>query len=723
MDRSTILDDENNLKFSTCPLTGESLTSEVNVAVNVKKQIDLFKMRRDSKITQIARNLTSRGSFESFHDILEAVEKYVGKLGDSYLPLTRELAAIWTGLSSKPSLMLFVDKLSIEDTNEWKTAVKTDLLEDRINKILVSADVFKLQRTDSNNSFVALSLYNNEGDLVERVKLFDGSSYGTTGLQHSFGKKDEIVTCAKIGYTYRIEYMVSTNPGDVQIEGLVCKVFPTSLRASSYRMRDSDGETGVFIGPINGEKLAHGRGSLEYDDGKRFVGTFFEGSMVDGVLYRESFAGQTMNNGKWTESVDTSIVEKFSSNMIMFEQQVSEIKEKIDESDDASRTSYESEAGDSPLLALIDDTISTSRSCAGIPNINEDCLSQDTRTLLSDGTRSHDEVSLADEASSVVASPADVQESIAKAMAAVSKILGEDGEASPDVEKADTEKADVNHNAEEADTEKADVDPNVEEVVESNVELSEDSSILPMKERPFIIHVPTLQKKLTKGGAWIGVKQSGFLERNVQNLMISVEEFYDLKKKCNLGIALFDDKGRIVTRVNIFGNRKKLQGHFRIFSTDDEIVSEAKPGYFYQLQFAVNADCVDNLQVKGWVCRIFADSATMPSTCMTDNDGDLGYYFGPRNEAERAHGVGFLEYENGNTFVGKFDHGNLVEGAYYMVDQIQATMEDGQWNTNIDTELELKYPTIIQKFSRAVRSKDIVITEEEEHNKMILCCR
>ncbi len=197
--------------------------------------------------------------------------------------------------------------------------------------------------------------------------------------------------------------------------------------------------------------------------------------------------------------------------------------------------------------------------------------------------------------------------------------------------------------------------------------------------------------------------------------MISVEEYLDQNKKCNLGIALYNETGQFVVRHNIFGNRTKSKGHFKLITEEEKIVSKARPGYFYQLQYAVNTGSIDVLQVKGWTCKIFsASKKSLPSTAMADMDGDKGIYYGPLSMRGEAHGKGYLEYENGCTFVGQFVQGELVHGSYYKVDQIKATMKDREWTNEVDEKIYHTFPPSVQVFMREVTSEDIVYENSGE---------
>lgn len=986
-------------------------SADVYPVEDLKRQIDYFRMRRDSNITQIARKIISKGTFDSFRDLLDAVEVQLKGLGDNYLPLARELAAIWSGVRNPPSLMLLVDRLKIKGTNKWISAVESGRLEDKVYKILVSVEMFNDHGMGARRSFLSLTLYDEMGEIVERHKLFDGNDHQGAYKHRSFGKRDKIVTSARAGYTYKLEYMACSNEEYFKVEGLICKIIPMSTASSSYRMRDIDGEDGLYIGSTNADKDAHGEGSLEYDNGNRFVGYFKNGTMVDGVLYRGSHIRQTMKRGKWTNRIDDVVVEKFPSNMIVYDHagdssniELKRRMKRLDElyesgkgdrhssrsgygrfdshydQDDSvygknssryrgqsynryrgnlhsrgnrddysmshnSRSGWRASLDDSNVpyhirsqKSLMDDDLSLSRRSHRLPIIENIPFARPSRSIDDDvyksqtvhnkgkavelghvfpdmrGARRHnngsDRRGYYDSRHNKSGYDSDDIDTRLGSRRGKDVDIGKDGGVFPDMRDRrhgygetsgsrndrinigggvfpdtrgmrrpgdydeDSEENEIFAHTREnrpigspyssnysrdkypfqgrddssrysyADSRRsnhqqhrdsgldhqfhhrdffedekshhsryerphsghhsnvsAQEEKYLDEMFGMNMPRKDDSNlsrhsrgngssplhgrtnsrdssystdrpnlvmagqksnslgisgpktnslgltreemvgkkshslgilheefdvpksrslersassdtelILPKYIRPYILHVPKLQKKLNKGGAWIGVTQTGYLEDKVKSLMISVDEFLDEKKKSNLGIALYDANGEFVVRCNIFGNRTKTKGNFRLITNEENIVAKARPGYFYQLQVAVNTGSTDVLQVKSWICKIFPASTNVPIHQMVDNDGDKGYYFGPVNLQNKAHGKGILEYENGCTFVGLFAKGMLMKGAYYKVDTIRATMQSSKWNDQVDRNICREYPQCIQTLSREVRPQNI-------HNK------
>jgi hypothetical protein len=943
-------------------------------------------MRRDSNITQIARKMIARGSYDSFHDVLEAMETYLKGLGENYLPLARELAAIWSGVRNPPSLMLLIDRLKIKNTNQWITAVESGRIEEKVYKILVSAETFQDHGRGTNRSFLALSLYDEMGKLIERCRLFEDPRQGKSNPHRAFGRRDRIVTNAKPGHTYKLEYMIGSNAKRFQVEGLVCKILPISSSTFSYRMRDADGEEGLYIGSSNVEKYAHGEGCLEYDDGTRFVGKFEEGSMVEGVLYRGSHIRQTMKRGRWTDYIDEIIVEKCPSNVIVFDHagdssnlELKRTMKKIDDiyergsqgredaHDDVSRyknqryySNYREGLESRGKRSIQNDRVDRHpslddgdihyhlkgrRSLMDVDhhtfgrhdkyNDDDGSLSRNSRLSDNDGYsfNRHHTRSKSVDIGDVFSDPRIIRDnentievgqvfpdmrglrraqednflhshrsrhsrghhddedeyhhtresrlhrsteprqsrdrydrqhrvgeneeryssshvrddqsrySHTRSTKSRNSNVDEDGNGKIDRHRYDNHSVDERsrysrndhprnnderklerpHTAKSNASSKADqyldtlfgdfdnldhqsissmrskeyddlppVAPShkphskdflgrplsgghksnslglvtddfdissfrsnrskqdylesksthsnrihrmgqgqkshslgiLQEEFDIPKDVSFDRShasdtelILPKKVRPFIVQVPKIQKKLKQGGKWLGVTQSGYLEDKVKSILISVDEFLDQNKQCNLGIALYNETGQFVTRCNLFGNRTKSKGYFRLITDEEDIVAKAKPGYFYQLQYAVNTGSIDVLQVKGWICKIFPKSFSVPSYHMADNDGDKGYYFGRVSLKGQPHGKGYFEYENGSTFVGDFHRGKLTNGAYYKIDQIKATMKNMKWTDQVDGELYQRFPASIRLFRKEVRAEDIIYTEVDEDSE------
>jgi len=321
-DRTSVLDSNGELKFRKCPLSGKNLSSSVVSLIPKRRQIEHFKATRDRNVTEVARKMISSGDYESFHSVLEGVEDYIKGLGDNYLTLARELVAMWSGVREASGLMLMAENVvSQGHSRAYQPIVASGGLQDKAFRIIVSTEHFRDQspRRDE-RSGVFLSLFNERDLLVERCKLFDFRSYSNnTKNHHVFGKHDPIVTKSKPGYSYKLEYKASEQGFNIDVQGLMCKIFPESGRRPSYRMKDADGEEGIYMGSVDLKSRAHGAGVLDYDDGRRLVGSFHQGSVSDGVLFRGAHVVHTMEAGDWSDKINEALIQKYQVGMLVYD--------------------------------------------------------------------------------------------------------------------------------------------------------------------------------------------------------------------------------------------------------------------------------------------------------------------------------------------------------------------------------------------------------------------
>lgn len=321
-DRSSVLDNNGELKFRRCPISGKHLSDSIISLASQKREIEHFKAIRDRNVIEMARKMISSGDYESFHSVLEGVENHIKGLGENYLPLARELVAMWSGVREAAGLMLLAENISSHGhSRACQPIVASGGLQDTAFRIIISAEYFKDQspRRDE-GSGIFLSLYNERDLLVERCKLFDYRTYGNnTKNHHVLGKHDLIVTKSKPGYSYKLEYKASEQGFTMDVQGLMCKILPESSRRQSYKMEDAEGEQGIYMGSIDLKSRAQGLGVLDYDDGRRFVGSFQRGSISDGVVYRGAHVLHTMEEGDWSGRINEGIIEKYPVGMLVYD--------------------------------------------------------------------------------------------------------------------------------------------------------------------------------------------------------------------------------------------------------------------------------------------------------------------------------------------------------------------------------------------------------------------
>ena len=223
---------------------------------------------------------------------------------------------------SQPTF-LFVDQFKKEaDGGKWTTLVQSRRLRDKVSTIIASTELFTDEKF---KSMIGLTLYDDRGELVERCNLFldqRKQRNKTESFYCLLDRHDPVVAKAVPGYSYRLEYSIRLNAEDtINIEGLCCKIFPESLKVPSHRMADPEGERGMYMGTVDENGEANGQGSLEYDNGCTFLGTFKTGEMISGVHYRGKKAFFTMKDKMWTESLDTTVFRQYPLRSLLLEPQ------------------------------------------------------------------------------------------------------------------------------------------------------------------------------------------------------------------------------------------------------------------------------------------------------------------------------------------------------------------------------------------------------------------
>lgn len=207
----------------------------------------------------------------------------------------------------------------------------------------------------------------------------------------------------------------------------------------------------------------------------------------------------------------------------------------------------------------------------------------------------------------------------------------------------------------------------------------------------------------TEDDEWHAMQRSMPLEGAVAKVRVTVSRFEDQgwgNTKGRLGLALYDAGGAFVARCNLFGTyRSEGYGYGRSPSRDldetEEVVARAQPGFSYSVEYTVGGGGGHSLSVRSLFCKIFPVGWIAPgmASCrMADPEGDEGLYTGPADGDGKPHGFGELEYDDGELFVGLFDHGTMVEGAHRHGEREVSTMSSGRWTANVDPELLEKYP-------------------------------
>jgi len=816
--------------------------------------------------------------------------------------------------------MLLVESLESQPySRTCQTVVASGGIEDRVFRIIVSAEYYRDRAKRDDRSGLFLSLYNDRDLLVERSKIFTSQGYGrntSTKNHHIFGKHDQIVTKSKVGYFYKVEYKPSDSDSMVEVQGLMCKIFPESGRRTSYKMQDAEGDQGLFMGAVDSRDRAHGQGVLDYEDGKRFVGSFHSGSIADGVLYRGAHVTHTLHQGKWTESNDASLVRKYPVSMLVYDSleksrsrggtsnsnrtqyQASNrhhsaprrsaynddasyhsgyrshaskrpgmINTSFEETfvsalpahgsgarhnDDidelfshqrgrprsankqrlgkvASKGGYETALPAGALPALQggmrfiddDDSVDMSRSPHGLRSarsaeslgsrvsfadrrndilngvrgekvteqdqhkvdldgderiypLNRRALSDDMGGLFAPG-RNHekerkyhdDDVSslhsgfrleemdvfkdssrnAAKIHSSLVLGLVDEEEaaSIHSGARSSSKKNGSLGRFDQDdldstrrasgrgeVAFPDHSLESLEHRLERLDEDAAsgrngvrgpsregrrmgllreededEVDArDVLNTTRLGSHLSSDKKVI---VRPMLMMVEGMVKHVT-GGSVKKLLKSGTLQDGVKSILVSAERFQDIERQSKLILTLYDNNNRVVKRLDLFGSPPKNGcSPFRLLEENEDIVSMAKPGFYYQLEYMVTGAFEDTITLAGLICKIIPASKSAPTFAMLDPEGLKGRYMGAADVNGDAQGKGTFEYESGCTFVGQFQRGKWVKGAYYRGTQLMGTMKEEKWDTSsIDIRVAKEFAYDVLFFSKGGKVKNVV---------------
>jgi len=730
MDRSSVHDENGELRFKHCPISRTELENSVYPLLEKKKKIQEFRQKRDDAISEIAQKLISNGSFETFGEVLEAVEDYLKDLGDSnYLPLARELAGIWTGIegSGCVPLFLFVDKLRhVRETNKWLCAVEGNIDYD-VGKILVAAEsIGNLDRHGPKNRF-ALVLQNESGAVVERCELFRHHSHSTTlpsSTCNLFDNTDAIVAKASKGFVYKLEYMVPDGiNANIDVEGLICKIFPESFKSSSCRMSDQDNHMGLFLGCVDSNGKMNGDGSIEYDDGKRFVGQFSKGLMTTGVLYRGSRPLFTMHRGKWSNrpALSEYTLNKYPQEVSIIEKddarhRTSELRGPREEHwtrGTSSNADYQSSKyshregrdvsgtsenrGTRDSSQNIDYYSPNSRSDFSAPQPGHYTRPQDPR---SNGAMRY-------ENREIHAPPSNLRRGngpprVSPRSTTVPGFILRRGKNQDEYSEV-TRSTWLNDNADNElnDTGSLESDDlNGEHelgiVLEGEQESRRDGPNLDEEKNIPIFFVVKTVKGEGTDDKWCCVMESSNLLDQVSKVMVAVNLEED--HKCSLALALYNERDVLVERCNLTDSLKHADNktsYYRELTTEDDIVSKARLGSKYKLEYVLG-DCGsrETVHAKDWICKIFpVGMDDVPSYKMKNLDGEIGTFMGEVDSRGKGFGLGVMEYNDGKRFVGTFKNGKMFEGVLYHGADNLCSMQKGTWDTeNKNEELMRRYP-------------------------------
>ncbi|CAJ1955559.1 unnamed protein product [Cylindrotheca closterium] len=250
-----------------------------------------------------------------------AAQKFLEKEGIFAIDL-RDLSPCFFGRGTLSSSI---------SNDRWNEGCRSSALEGKVSHVVVAANNFRDQGWGNRKGVLALGLYSPNDELIVRCNLF--GTYRTEAYSSKFPRSvayrllesdQEVVSKCTPGCYYKLEFIVGGGGGhSLELDSFICKIFYKEWFAQQesppngcYRMHDPEGDAGIFLGNVNGEGVAHGKGRLEYDDGITFVGTFAGGLMLEGTSYQNGQAVHTMVRGVWTSgsclgNPDETVVARF----------------------------------------------------------------------------------------------------------------------------------------------------------------------------------------------------------------------------------------------------------------------------------------------------------------------------------------------------------------------------------------------------------------------------
>lgn len=247
------------------------------------------------------------------NDSKEAAQKFLDEEGIDDPRALRDL---------RPIFLSVLDINNFTSDEEWHEALRSAPLEGNVSRVMVTVNRLKDQECGNAKGKLGLALYDANETLVARCDLFgtyrsESYSYGSSPYRTLKCGEDDVVSKARPGFTYKLEYVVGGGGGHkIEVEKWTCRIFFKELKREihvCYPLKDPDGDEGIYIGPVNENNKANGDGRLEYYDGMTFIGTFSNDSLVSGVCYSEGgiIPLWTMIGGKWTTTLDKRTVMNF----------------------------------------------------------------------------------------------------------------------------------------------------------------------------------------------------------------------------------------------------------------------------------------------------------------------------------------------------------------------------------------------------------------------------
>ncbi len=260
---------------------------------------------------------------------------------------------------------------------------------------------------------------------------------------------------------------------------------------------------------------------------------------------------------------------------------------------------------------------------------------------------------------------------------------------------------------------------------------SPDVELLPFYEsdshRRVSVQLPPMQMMVRSmlnhkviGGKCKRLITGGVLQDEVKCIIVSTTWFHTLfEGQSRLVLTLYNDAKEVKKRVDIFGSPPKRGfAAYRYFGEYDDIVALARPGCYYQLEIKVAKGQVDALTLAGLVCKIIPSSTFGQSFNFIDEEGAEGRYRGEVNAEGMPNGRGIMDYQDGASFVGKYNNGHWDRGVKYFGNEAVKSMKQGEWDDQIDMRMTSEFDYNLHFF---VREKKLNIVSEEIEEKPRMC--
>jgi hypothetical protein len=218
-----------------------------------------------------------------------------------------------------------------------KRLVTGGVLQEAVKCIIVSTEWFHNLGFEGASRLI-LTLYDDQKKVQKRADVFGGPPKRGFAAYRYFSQYDEIVALARPGFHYQLEIKVAKGQKDaITLNGLICKIIPSSTIGQSFNFSDQEGTEGRYRGDVDFKGRPHGKGVIDYQNGGTFVGKFIKGEWKRGVKYFGTDVIGSMKEGRWDSQIDVSMATEFDYDVHFFvkEKKSKEASERTEEVEEA----------------------------------------------------------------------------------------------------------------------------------------------------------------------------------------------------------------------------------------------------------------------------------------------------------------------------------------------------------------------------------------------------